>query len=183
MLKRTANLSVLKVTAFQKRVISLKARGLQLSKASYDVLNSELISLGSLIDSKAEIINYLIINDMGSKTKYETFQTQLAGFSEQLLDLKLEVTALFESQVSTTSSGINITETPSSKLDTRKVNYSFVSEPNLNVYENLTSSGSKIVSETSNKIGLSLDNQVIIKFPRNTGHLLLMSLPQTLPQS
>ena len=168
-----------KVTAFQKRVVSLKARGLQLSKASYDVLNNELISLDSLTDSKAEVINYLIINDLGSKTKYETFQTQLAGFSEQLLDLKLEVTALFESQVSTTSSGINITETPSSKLDTRKVNYSIVSEPNLNVYENLTSSGSKIVSETSNKIGLSLDNQVPAQYGTS---LAQISLPQTLPQ-
>ena len=79
-----------KVTSFGKRIDGLKSRNAGLSKGSYDILVSELNAIETLISIKADDIKYLIVNDIGSKAKYEAYQSELDEHLEPLLGLKLQ---------------------------------------------------------------------------------------------
>ena len=87
-----------KVTSFQTRLNSLQDRSSALSKGSYDVLIAELSLLDNLVGNKADEIKFLIVNDRALKSKYEGFQSKLDGYLEPLLDMRLQLVALFENQ-------------------------------------------------------------------------------------
>ena len=181
-----------KVTSFQKRVENLNTRKSGLSKGSYDILINELDALESLVCAKSDDIKYLVVNDSGSKSKYEAYQSQLDDHLEPLLDLKLRLTSIYEDQTEIKSNVVssgsqvqgfseNLKPQPTAEISSG-ANYQQVSETNLSFSSVANSLDNKMLSEPSSTAGLSLGHSTSSSYgTAQLSQIGQISVPRSLP--